>query len=70
MAKLCECCGNKNNTFVGPPLHLEDDKILCYYCADPITDELNQLFHIKTKKEFDTLTTLLFKSVKRFIIAK
>lgn len=56
MAKLCECCGNKNNSFVGEPLYLDDDKILCCKCAEPIIDELNQLFYIKTKEEFDTLT--------------
>lgn len=64
MAKLCQCCGNKNNSFVGDPLYLDDDKILCCKCAEPIRDELNQLFYIKTKEEFDTLTNYIIGKSK------
>ena len=64
MAKLCQCCGNKNNSFVGDPLYLDDDKILCCKCAEPIRDELDQLFYIKTKEEFDTLTNSIIGKCK------
>ncbi len=64
MAKLCECCGNKNNSFVGDPLYLEDDKILCHKCIEPIRDELNQLFFVETKEEFDALTNCIIGKSK------
>lgn len=64
MAKLCEYCGNKNNIFEGDPLYLENDKILCSKCVKPIKDELNQLFYIKTEKEFDTLTNSIIGKCK------
>lgn len=56
MAKLCECCGNKNNSFQGDSLQLEDDKILCSKCAQPIREDLNKLFYAETQEEFDEIT--------------
>lgn len=64
MAKLCENCGNKNNAFAGDPVYLEDDKILCSKCAEPIRNDLNSLFYIKTKEEFDTLAYKIISKCK------
>ncbi len=64
MAKLCECCGNKNNSFVGDPLYLPDDKILCYKCAKPIRAEFNNLFYKRDKKEFISLANSIIGKSK------
>ena len=64
MAKLCECCGNKNNSFVKDPVYLGDDKILCYKCAAPIREELDLLYYVKTKDQFDALSDSILKKCK------
>lgn len=51
MAKFCSECGKKIGVFSSGPLEL-DSVVLCYECAAPIRDNLNQLWYIKSKKEF------------------
>ncbi len=55
MAKLCECCGNKNNSFGGDPLYLTNDKILCHKCAEPIKNDMSNLYYAKTNREYEEL---------------
>ena len=52
MAKLCEHCGKANNNFLADPLELGNGKILCHTCAQPISDDMYQLYYAKTKTEF------------------
>lgn len=56
MAKVCVCCGNKNNSLFGAdPIFLEGERILCYKCAEPIKRDFDNLYYVKTKKEFNDL---------------
>lgn len=60
----CTCCGKLNNAFKGDPLYLEDDKILCFGCAEPIRDELNRMYDAKTKEELDSLANSIMEKSK------
>ena len=51
MAKICEHCGNKNNSFVGDPFILSDEKILCYKCAEKIKNLTEKLYRVKNKEQ-------------------
>ena len=62
MSKICECCGNKNNSFVGDPFYLTDDKILCYKCAKHIRNDFFQLYCVKSGREFEELANNILKN--------
>lgn len=64
MAKLCECCGNKNNSFVEDPLYLTNDKILCQKCAAPIKIDMSNLYYVKTKEEYEALRNNILAKCK------
>ncbi len=64
MAKLCECCGNKNNSFVGDPFYLTNDKILCHKCAEPIRSDMNNLYYVKTNEEYEELKNKIISKCK------
>lgn len=53
MAKFCLHCGKKNNPFTGDPLELLDDKILCAKCAKTLDDQVQEIWRVKTAKEFE-----------------
>jgi len=55
MAKLCEQCGKRNNPFAGDAYYLNEDKFLCYKCAKPIRDDINNLYYVKTQEEYELL---------------
>ncbi len=55
MAKLCECCGKRNNPFAGDMFYLTDDKVLCYKCAEKIRNDINDLYYVKTNIGFENL---------------
>lgn len=65
MAKLCECCGKLNKGFKGDPLYLEDGKILCCNCAEPIRKELSQMYDVKTREELNVLTNSIIEKSKQ-----
>ncbi|MBE7024712.1 MAG: hypothetical protein E7408_01485 [Ruminococcaceae bacterium] len=64
MAKLCECCGNKNNSFLGDPLYLTNDKILCHKCAQLIKKDVNNLYYAKTNDEYEELKNIIVAKCK------
>lgn len=64
MAKLCECCGNKNNSFVSDPFYLTNDKILCHKCAEPIGNDMNNLYYVKTNEEYEELKNKIISKCK------
>lgn len=55
MALLCGKCGKKIGILSNDPLRLPGDIALCYDCARPISDEMNDLLALKTSAEFDLL---------------
>ena len=55
MALICEKCGKKVGMLSNDPMKLINDRILCYTCAEPISNKINDLYSIKTKVEFDFL---------------
>ncbi len=56
MAKVCVLCGKKNNSFLGAdPIFLEDNRILCYKCAEPIKKDFDNLYYVENKKDFNDL---------------
>ncbi len=55
MAKICECCGKKNNSFIGDPYNLDAERILCYKCAEPISSRMGNLYYVSTKGSFDKI---------------
>lgn len=55
MAQICAKCGKKVGVLSSDPLQLDDNKILCYSCAEPIRDKINALYYAKSEKEFDSL---------------
>ena len=53
MAKVCVCCGKKNNSLLGAdPIFLEGGRILCHKCAEPIKKDFDNLYYVETKEEF------------------
>ncbi len=64
MAKLCECCGNKNNSFVGDPFYLTNEKILCHKCAEPIRNDINNLYYVKSNEEYEALKNKIIAKCK------
>ena len=56
MTKVCVCCGKKNNPFFGAdPIYLEENRILCHKCAEPIKRDFDNLYYVETKEEFNDL---------------
>lgn len=55
MAKICECCGKKNNSFIGDPFQLDDEKILCYKCAEQISGKMSDLYYTSTREHFNKI---------------
>lgn len=51
MAKICVNCGKKIGVFSDDPFEF-DNVVLCYDCAKPILKDLNDLYYLKSKKEF------------------
>ena len=65
MAKKCECCGKENNAWKGDPIPLVEDKILCCKCAEPIRQELSQLYYTKSKEELNALIISIIEKSKQ-----
>lgn len=67
MAKLCEQCGKRNNPFVGDTFYLNDDnKILCCNCAKHIREDINNLYYVKTQKDFEFLKTKIISTSQQY----
>jgi len=60
MAKTCINCGKKISAFANDPF--ESDNIdLCYECAQPISSDVNDLYYLKSKKDFDEARDAIIK---------
>lgn len=55
MAKLCECCGKKNDFLHGDEFDLGNNKILCHKCAAPIRDDMSDIYYVETDEDFKQL---------------
>ena len=55
MAKICECCGKKNNYLMGDPYNLDNEKILCYKCAKHISSKMSNLYNVNTRESFNKI---------------
>lgn len=66
MALICEKCGKKVGMLSNDPMKLINDRILCYTCAEPISDKMNDLYSIKTKVEFDFLKNEILEKCSEF----
>ena len=48
MANICDCCGKKNNSWAGDPMHLSGDKLLCYKCASHIQHDILRFIRLNS----------------------
>ncbi len=55
MSMYCCCCGNAYRSVLKEPFYLSNDKILCDQCAKPIVAEMERLYSINNKQEFDVV---------------
>lgn len=66
MANICDCCGKKNNAWIGDPLYLSGNKLLCCKCANHIQQEMNNLYYAKNDTEFYSLVTIILEKSKQY----
>ena len=64
MAQTCIKCGKKIGVFSADPLTLCDERFLCYDCAGPIKNEMNDLYYAKNVDEFNLLKDKILNTCK------
>lgn len=62
--KYCEHCLSNNYMFYGEPLQLDESRILCCKCAEPIMKDLDEFANISKQTDFDKQAAVLISKCK------
>ena len=65
MYRICIKCGKRISMFSNDPMEI-GDAVMCYGCAKPIANDINDLYYLKSSKEFEEAKTKILKKSEQF----